>query len=845
MENQQYNFLDLRPLSELADYAHTTPDYLRYLIFKKKLQGQKIGNIWFSKKEWVDVYRASSPVDLARIQQTRVGSESAEDARERKNFQSLGEKSADVLWQSRPEGIITLREKDVVELKAHLSSLPYVPASTISFAALTRSLAVAACIMLVSAGAVRLSASPTLIVTADAILERAGFADSWLDEKITDTVMDARDRIAFAAVAIPSPLTRLMDFVRSLFGEETMIVRETAPSPPTPVSPVITYRVPDVPTPLLTGRRPATPQSPAVSAVTHVREVIERRETIIPADLAVVKSEILVSVNELNAAIREYVQRQISGLSSTVSYASSQAGSSIQMVTISQDIDTLISPTIQKGMTIASGGLAITDGNIDITSGNITADDISARGDLSATGDFLIGGGGLSFTAIATTTIPDLTINAYSIATSSAPVPFLTFDTLNYRIGIGTTSPGTTFAVNGNVLISDGLTIGNTLTTQGASATTSFLGKTVFSYVPTLPHEFSAWAIGAAGSSVLNAPLVINPGSAAADTNLIGLAVANSPRFLVDAEGDIFANSITTTGGSVLATTTASNFAVENNFTSGDAVGDVLTINAGSIRYENTATSSIKNDTLNAWSIIASTTNTSILSIDTTVMGGRIGVGTTSPWGYFSIEQTGLDPIFVVSDQGTSSPHFWIDGTGNVGIGTTSPGTLFSVQGVGNFVSAATSTLYTDLSLRSLSATSTLYLADGAVSVPALSFAADTNTGIFRAGADLLAFVTGGSERIRIDNNGNVGICTPSPRTILDMKGDLTISGNDINLGTGTATTTISGGFGIGVGTTTPGAAFAVATSTAGANTAFLLSNLGSGYTLWAEDSARYDSVCD
>src|SRR3989338_9845873 len=87
--------------------------------------------------------------------------------------------------------------------------------------------------MLVSAGAVRLSASPTLIVTADAILERAGFADSWLDEKITDTVMDARDRIAFAAVAIPSPLTRLMDFVRSLFGEETMIVRETAPSPPT------------------------------------------------------------------------------------------------------------------------------------------------------------------------------------------------------------------------------------------------------------------------------------------------------------------------------------------------------------------------------------------------------------------------------------------------------------------------------------------------------------------------------------------------------------------------------------------------------------------------------------
>ncbi|MEK7532695.1 MAG: hypothetical protein AAB579_03805, partial [Patescibacteria group bacterium] len=71
------------------------------------------------------------------------------------------------------------------------------------------------------------------------------------------------------------------------------------------------------------------------------------------------------------------------------------------------------------------------------------------------------------------------------------------------------------------------------------------------------------------------------------------------------------------------------------------------------------------------------------------------------------------------------------------------------------------------------------------------------------------------------------------------ISSDLSIGGNDINLGTGTATTTISGGFGIGVGTTTPGAAFAVATSTAGLNTAFLLSNLGTGYTMWAEDEAN------
>ncbi|MEK7541462.1 MAG: NYN domain-containing protein, partial [Patescibacteria group bacterium] len=71
------------------------------------------------------------------------------------------------------------------------------------------------------------------------------------------------------------------------------------------------------------------------------------------------------------------------------------------------------------------------------------------------------------------------------------------------------------------------------------------------------------------------------------------------------------------------------------------------------------------------------------------------------------------------------------------------------------------------------------------------------------------------------------------------ISSDLSVGGNDISLGTGTATTTLSGGFGIGVGTTTPGAAFAVATSTAGVNTAFLVSNLGSGYTAWFEDAAN------
>lgn len=49
----------------------------------------------------------------------------------------------------------------------------------------------------------------------------------------------------------------------------------------------------------------------------------------------------------------------------------------------------------------------------------------------------------------------------------------------------------------------------------------------------------------------------------------------------------------------------------------------------------------------------------------------------------------------------------------------------------------------------------------GAVGAPSITFTGDLNTGMWSPGADLLAMSTGGSERVRIDSNGNVGVnCT-------------------------------------------------------------------------------------
>ena len=47
---------------------------------------------------------------------------------------------------------------------------------------------------------------------------------------------------------------------------------------------------------------------------------------------------------------------------------------------------------------------------------------------------------------------------------------------------------------------------------------------------------------------------------------------------------------------------------------------------------------------------------------------------------------------------------------------------------------------------------------DGAVGTPAISFASDTNTGIYRGGTDILKFVTAGTDAITIDASQQVGI---------------------------------------------------------------------------------------
>jgi hypothetical protein len=54
---------------------------------------------------------------------------------------------------------------------------------------------------------------------------------------------------------------------------------------------------------------------------------------------------------------------------------------------------------------------------------------------------------------------------------------------------------------------------------------------------------------------------------------------------------------------------------------------------------------------------------------------------------------------------------------------------------------------------------------DGSAAAPSISFSADTDTGVYRPGANQIGFTTGGTSRAVIDSSGNVGIGTSAPAT--------------------------------------------------------------------------------
>src|SRR3989344_5081456 len=739
---EKKHFISLAKAAEGTPYSQ---EYLSLLVRKGKLDAKKFGRNWFTTRAVVERYvRRQQEAALQKAALTGVGvpKESPADvahpvgaqgavrkifAPRRESLHPAPVRAKVLARQSRKESLARFAKELGTDLAVGCGTLAIAFAVGVSAVTIMRGVDFEArapeAVALAREGDIRSVVSEGLKKTSD---EFTKFARAATDE--------IAGRHGLAALFDPYGIfsSRISDLARTLFfgieAHKTASGDFIPPAAPTP-SLVGKFTPPLVPTPLIAEKGSSLVVVRGGGDATRVREIIEQR--IIPADLASVKAEILASVDVLNTALRTYMQSELSRLSSSVSHASSQAGSSIQMVTISQDIDTLISPTIQKGMTIASGGLAITDGNIDITSGDVIATNFSARQDLTASGDLIIGGGDIVLTKVSTTTIPDLAINAFSFATSTAAIPLLTFDTLNYRVGVGTTSPGGTFAVAGNIVSSGAATstfansldiasgcfaIGGACVAGGSLGTVSAGTANRLAYYSTATVVNSASFLAIDGTnnllgtatttpgSVLSVQGAVNFASSGTSTVYTGLSfpVLNATSTTASSTfggavqlgaGGIFtSNGLTLSAGSILNTSSATSTFTNSGLSvvgGGFASSQGITVTGGNILSSVSGTSTVLAGSLQT-SVLDITSQTATSTFGNGIQlangcfrmangdcaitgsaGGTFNTGTANRLAYYSAGNTIDSANFLTTDTTNSF----------LGIGTTTPIQTLSVQG--------------------------------------------------------------------------------------------------------------------------------------------------------------------
>ena len=359
---------------------------------------------------------------------------------------------------------------------------------------------------------------------------------------------------------------------------------------------------------------------------------------------------------------------------------------------------------------------------------------------------------------------------------------------LDFRNAAGSTS---LFSVDA----SGALTVAGTTTLNGLVITNDTLtsnAQSTFTKVPTLAHIFDPnWPDGTSNAS--DGTIYINPASSVADGNLISAAVGDAIQFLVDAEGDIYANNLILSGSTTTgATTIAGNLTVQDNTTLGDAPTDAINF-VGKVNSDITFTTDNTNDigALEANRPRTGYFGTSVVApLFTGALTGNADTVTNGVYTNAANSFSLINPLTTIAESwiGPSSTTGIYFKGGNVGIGTTGPSALLDLL----FDSASSPNMLQVTNYRSGAAPNgamTFRASRGTASVPVAVSSDDVLGGSYVYGHNGTSFLNMGNvlvraagatsaylsletkdtgdaeaiERVRILASGNVGIGTTVP----------------------------------------------------------------------------------